>query len=58
MTDNSKGFRLGRMVELRNIIQEEMEKSLQGNQTPKQALDLAVSRGNRVLRDFERQNRG
>ncbi len=58
MTDNSRGFRLGRMPELRNIIQEEMEKSLQGQQAPKQALDTAVARGNRVLREFERANRG
>lgn len=58
MTDNSRGFRLGRMPELRNIIQEELEKSLQGQQTPKQALDTAVVRGNRVLREFERTNRG
>ena len=58
MTDNSKGFRLGRMVEIRSIIEEEMEKTLQGGQTPQQAMDNAVSRGNRVLREFERQNRG
>ncbi len=58
MTANSRGFRLGRFVEIRNIIQEEMEKALQGNQTPQVALDTAVQRGNRVLREFERSNRG
>ncbi len=58
MTPNSRGFRLGRFVEIRNIIQEEMEKTLQGNQTPQSALDSAVQRGNRVLREFERSNRG
>ncbi len=57
MTPNSRGFRLGRFVEIRNIIQEEMEKSLQGNQNAQQALDSAVQRGNRVLREFERTNR-
>lgn len=57
MTANSRGFRLGRFVEIRNIIQEEMEKSLQGNQNAQQALDSAVQRGNRVLREFERTNR-
>ena len=57
MTNNSRGFRLGRMPEIRNIVYEEVEKALQGGQTAQAALDSAVSRGNRVLRDFERQNR-
>ena len=54
MTSNSKGLRLGRLPEIRNIIYEEMEKALQGSQTAQQAMDSAVSRGNRVLRDFEK----
>ena len=54
VTPNSKGFRLGRMPEIRNIIQEEMEKALQGGQTAQTALDAAVSRGNVVLRQFQR----
>ena len=58
LTPNSKGFRLGRMVELRNIIQEEMEKALQGQQTAQVALDTAVTRGNRVLREFEKSAKG
>ncbi len=58
LTGNSRGFRLGRMAELRNIIQEEMEKALQGQQTAQAALDLSVTRGNRVLRDFEKSARG
>lgn len=56
-TANSRGFRLGRMVELRNIAYEEVERTLNGQQTPQAALDTVVSRGNRVLREFERQNR-
>ena len=32
-TPNSAGFRLGGLVEIRNIIQEELEKALQGQQT-------------------------
>ena len=55
-TENSRGLRLGNMIEVRNIIQEEMEKALQGQQTAKQALDSAVQRGNAVLRSFERAN--
>jgi sn-glycerol 3-phosphate transport system substrate-binding protein len=54
VTANSKGIRLGRMLELRSIIDEELEKALQGQQNAKQALDSAVTRGNRVLRDFQR----
>lgn len=57
VTENSKGFRLGRMPEIRNIEYEEIEKALQGQQTAQQALDNVVARGNRVLREFERANR-
>jgi ABC-type glycerol-3-phosphate transport system substrate-binding protein len=39
-------------------IQEEMERALQGQQTAQAALDSAVQRGNRVLREFERTARG
>jgi sn-glycerol 3-phosphate transport system substrate-binding protein len=56
-TDNSKGLRLGNMPEIRNIMQEELEKALQGQQTAQQALDAAVERGNVVLRNFERTNK-
>jgi sn-glycerol 3-phosphate transport system substrate-binding protein len=55
-TENSKGLRLGNMPEIRNIIQEELEKALQGQQDAQQALDNAVKRGNVVLRNFERTN--
>lgn len=57
MTENSMGIRLGGFVEIRTIIQEEMERALQGQQNAQQALDNAVQRGNVVLRNFERQNR-
>ena len=57
VTPNSRGFRLGRMPEIRNIIYEETEKALQGQQTAQAALDQVVARGNRVLRDFERANK-
>jgi sn-glycerol 3-phosphate transport system substrate-binding protein len=54
VTANSRGFRLGRMPELRNIIEEELEKALQGQQNAKQALDAAVVRGDKVLREFQK----
>jgi sn-glycerol 3-phosphate transport system substrate-binding protein len=52
MTPNTKGLRLGRLLEIRNIIQEELEKALQGGQTAQQAMDVAVTRGNKVLKEF------
>lgn len=54
VSENSRGLRLGRLPEIRNIIQEELEKALQGGQTAQQAMDAAVARGNKVLRDFEK----
>ena len=57
MTPASKGFRLGRMAELRNIQYEEVERAFQGQQNAQQALDNAVTRGNKVLREFEKANK-
>ncbi len=57
VTANSRGFRLGRMSELRSIVYEEVERALQGQQGAQAALDTVVGRGNRVLREFERANR-
>src|ERR1700722_831450 len=54
ITDNSRGFHLGRMPEIRTIIEEESEKALGGQQGAKQALDNAVERGNKVLREFQK----
>lgn len=57
VTPNSKGFRLGRMPELRNIQYEEVEKAFQGQQSAQAAMDSIVQRGNKVLREFERANK-
>ncbi|HUC18569.1 MAG TPA: sn-glycerol-3-phosphate ABC transporter substrate-binding protein UgpB [Acetobacteraceae bacterium] len=54
VTDNSRGIRLGNMPEIRVIIEEEWEKALGGQQDAKTALANAVSRGNAVLRSFQR----
>ncbi|MBU1713191.1 MAG: sn-glycerol-3-phosphate ABC transporter substrate-binding protein UgpB [Proteobacteria bacterium] len=56
-TVNSRGLRLGGMPEIRVVIEEELEKALQGNQTAQQAMDSAVARGNVILRNFEKTNR-
>ena len=53
-TENSRGLRLGNMPEIRNIIQEEVEAALQGEQSAEEALRTAVDRGNAVLRAFQR----
>ena len=58
MTGASRGIRLGGFVEIRTVMQEEMERALQGQQTAQQAMDNSVARGNVVLRNFERTNRG
>lgn len=53
-TENSRGLRLGNMVQMRDVWAEEFEAALAGKKTAKQALDEAVSRGNAMLRQFER----
>ncbi|HEY8566355.1 MAG TPA: sn-glycerol-3-phosphate ABC transporter substrate-binding protein UgpB [Beijerinckiaceae bacterium] len=53
-TENSRGLRLGNMVQLRDVFSEEIEAALAGQKTAKAALDSAVERGNAMLRQFER----
>ncbi len=53
-TENSRGLRLGNMVQLRDMWAEEIESALAGKKSAKQALDDAVTRGNVVLRQFEK----
>jgi sn-glycerol 3-phosphate transport system substrate-binding protein len=53
-TENSRGLRLGNMVQLRDVWAEEIEAALAGKKSAKEALDAAVSRGNTMLRQFER----
>lgn len=54
-TENSRGIRLGGFLEIRTIVQEEMEKAFQAQQSAAQAMEAAQTRGNAVLRNFERQ---
>ncbi len=51
---NSRGLRLGYFIQIRNIINEELELVWNDSKTPKQALDSAVARSNVKLREFER----
>ena len=56
-TQNSKGLRLGNYVQIRDVEDEELEAVWAGTKTAKQALDEAVVRGNKLLRDFEAANK-
>lgn len=53
-TPNSKGLRLGNFVQIRDVMEEELEAVWAGKKTAKEALDTAVKRGNDLLRQFER----
>lgn len=53
-TVNTLGLRLGNFVQIRNIIDEELEGIWSGKKTAKEALDKAVERGNVELRRFEK----
>lgn len=53
-TENSRGLRLGNMVQIRDVIAEELEAAFAGKKTAKAALDDAVARGNTLLRQFEK----
>ena len=56
-TANSKGLRLGSFVQIRDIINEELEAIWGGQKSAKQGLGDAASRGNKLLRKFERANK-
>jgi sn-glycerol 3-phosphate transport system substrate-binding protein len=56
-TVNSRGIRLGSFSQIRDIMNEELEMLWQGKKTAKQAMDEAVSRGNEILRQFEKRNK-
>jgi sn-glycerol 3-phosphate transport system substrate-binding protein len=52
-TENSRGLRLGNMVQMRDMWSEEIEAALAGQKSAQEALDAAVERGNQMLRQFE-----
>jgi sn-glycerol 3-phosphate transport system substrate-binding protein len=55
-TDNSRGSRLGNHVQIRTIIDEELEQVWAGKKAAKDALDAIVKRGNELLERFEKAN--
>jgi ABC-type transport system substrate-binding protein len=52
--ENTNGYRFGRWTEIRDVFHEEVERALQGVQTPAAALSNTERRGNALLRAFER----
>ena len=56
-TANSKGLRFGNFVQIRDIINEELEGVWSGKKSAQAALDAAVKRGNALLRKFEAANK-
>jgi sn-glycerol 3-phosphate transport system substrate-binding protein len=56
-TENSKGLRIGNFVQIRDVVDEELEAVWSGKKTAKAALDEAVKRGNELLRKFETANK-
>jgi sn-glycerol 3-phosphate transport system substrate-binding protein len=55
-TPNSKGLRYGNFVQIRDVINEEMEAIWNGSKSARQAMDDATRRGNQLLRKFESAN--
>jgi len=55
-TPNSKGLRFGNFVQVRDVINAELEAVWAGSKTAREALDNAVARGNALLRRFEAAN--
>ncbi len=56
-TENSRGLRLGNLVQIRDIIAEDLEAIFAGKETAQTGLDDAVKRGNALLAQFEQNTR-
>jgi sn-glycerol 3-phosphate transport system substrate-binding protein len=52
-TVNSKGLRIGNFVQLREVMDSELEAVWNGQQSAKQGLDSMVRQGNELLRKFD-----
>ena len=53
-TDKSRGVRLGNFVQIRDIIDEELENIWAGKKSAQEGLDAAVARGNEQIQRFAR----
>ena len=52
-TENSRGLRLGNLVQIRDIIAEDLEAIFAGKENAQAGLDDAVKRGNALLAQFQ-----
>ena len=57
-TDKSRGIRLGNFVQIRTIIDEEMEQVWAGKKSAKEGLEAAKKRGDEQLERFQKANGG
>ncbi|MGE3916639.1 MAG: sn-glycerol-3-phosphate ABC transporter substrate-binding protein UgpB [Hyphomicrobiaceae bacterium] len=55
-TENSKGLRIGNFVQIRDVIDGELEEVWAGKKSAKEALDSAVKRGNDLIKQFVAAN--
>jgi sn-glycerol 3-phosphate transport system substrate-binding protein len=56
-TAKTRGIRLGNFLQIRTIIDEELEQVWAGKKSAKDALDAAVKRGNEQLERFQAANK-
>ena len=56
-TDKSRGIRLGNFVQIRTIIDEELEQVWAGKRSAKEGLATIKQRGDAELAKFERANK-
>jgi sn-glycerol 3-phosphate transport system substrate-binding protein len=56
-TVNSRGLRLGNFTQIRDVIDEELEKVWAGKSTPEEGVKASVERGNRLLEQYARTTR-
>ena len=57
-TDKSRGIRLGNFVQIRTIIDEELEQIWAGKKTAVQGLEAAKKRSDEQLERFQKDNKG
>jgi sn-glycerol 3-phosphate transport system substrate-binding protein len=57
-TDKSRGIRLGNFVQIRTIIDEELEQVWAGKKSAKEGLETIKKRGDVELEKFEKANKG
>ena len=56
LASHTRGLRFGNFVQIRDIINQQMEELWAGKKTAKEALHDAAEQGNALLREFEQQN--